>query len=152
MILLCWIFLVFDIIFQIFFVHSGITAVASFFIISVHFIFCICYTDWKNEKREDWAELSYKEFKNLYAAMPNDFCLKSSWVSYNAQSIEFKSYLDYLRYKRFLKRKEKWNEKWNVKIEKMKSQAELIKKLKEGLKKAERENDEWVKCKIGRTE
>ena len=147
MVLLCWMFFVFDIIFQIFFIHSTITTIAGFFIIVVHFIFCICYKNWKSDKREDWAELSYKEFKNLYTAMPNGFCLKPGWVSYNAQGIEFKSYLDYLRYKRFFKRKEKWE----AKIKKMKIQAELIKELKAGLKRVEKENDEWVKqhCDAG---
>ena len=78
--------------------------------------------------------------------MPDNFCLESGWVSYNAQGVEFKSYLDYLRYKRFFKRREKWD----VKIKQMKIQAELIEELKEGLKEAERENDEWVKGKIGK--
>ena len=32
----------------------------------------------------------------------------------------------------------------------MKIQAKLIEELKEGLKEAERENDEWVKGKIGK--
>lgn len=141
MVLLCWVFFVFDIIFQIFFIHSTVTSVVGFFIMVAHFIFCIRYANWKNDKREDWAELSYKEFKNLYIAMPDGFCLESGWVSYNAQSIEFKTYLDYLRYKRFFKRKEKWE----AKIKKMKIQAELIKELKAGLKKVEKENDKWVK-------
>jgi hypothetical protein len=136
--------LVFNIIFQIFFIHSGITAAIGLSIFVVHCIFCICYTGWKTDKRKDWAELSYKGFKNLYMIMPDNFSLNPSWVSYEAQGIEFKSYLDYLRYKRFFKRKEKWD----VKIKQMKTQAELIKELKEGLKKAERENDEWVKGKI----
>ena len=147
MILLCWIFLVFDFIFQIiFFIHSGVTAIVSAFIVSVHFIFCVFYTGWKVDKRKDWPELSYKGFKKFYTVMPDNFCLKSNWVSYNAQGIEFKSYLDYLRYKRFFKRREKWD----VKIKQMKIQAELIEELKEGLKEAERENDEWVKGKIGK--
>lgn len=108
--------------------------------------FCICYTGWKIDKRKDWPELSYKGFKKFYMVMPDDFCLKPSWVSYNTQGIEFKSYLDYLRYKRFFKRREKWD----VKIKQMKIQAKLIEELKEGLKEAERENDEWVKGKIGK--
>lgn len=144
MILLCWIFLVFDFIFQIFFIHSGVTAIVGCFMISIHFIFCTFYTVWKMNKQENWAQLSYKGFEKFYMVMPNKFCLRPGWVIYEDQGIEFKSYLDYLRYKRFFKRKEKWD----AKIKQMKTQAELIKELKEGLKKAERENDEWVKSKI----
>ena len=146
-ILFWWLSFVFDIIFQIFFIHSVATAAAGFFMMIIHCVFCICYTNWKMDKREDWAELSYKEFKNLYIVMPDNFCLRPGWVSYNAQGIEFKSYLDYLRYKRFFKRRKKWD----ANMEKMRIQAELIEELKEGLKEAERENDEWVKRALERT-
>ena len=145
MILLCWMFLLFDIIFQIFLVHSIITAAAGFFMMVAHCIFCIFYTLWKMDKQEGWAQLSYKAFKKFYMVMPDNFCLKPGWVIYEDQGIEFKSYLDYLRYKRFFKR----NEKWDAKMKKMKIQAELIEELKEGLKKAERENDEWVGLRLG---
>lgn len=73
--------------------------------------------------------------------MPDDFCLKPSWISYEGRGLEFKSYLDYLRYRRFFKRKEIWE----AKIKKMRIQAELIEELKEGLKRAGKENEEWVK-------
>lgn len=144
MVLLCWMFFAFDVIFQIFFIHSNITAVIGLFTSVVHCIFCICYSKWKTGKREDWAELSYKEFKNLYAVIPDDFCLKPYWISYKGRGLEFKSYLDYLKYKIFFKRKEIWE----AKIKKMRIQAELIKELKEELKKAEKENEEWVKQQL----
>ena len=136
----------FNVIFQIFFIHSDMTAAIGLFISVTHCIFCICYSKWKVNKREDWAELSYEGFKKFYMVMPDNFCLKPNWISYEGRGLEFKSYLDYLRYRRFFKRKEIWE----AKSKKMKIQAELIEELKEGLKKAERENDEWMKSKIGK--
>lgn len=141
MVLLCWMFFAFDVIFQIFFIHSDITAAIGLFISAAHFIFCVCYSKWKTNKRKDWAELSYEGFKKFYMVMPDNFCLKPYWISYEGRGLEFKSYLDYLRYKRFFKRKEIWE----AKIKKMRIQAELVEELKEGLKRAEKENEEWVK-------
>ena len=64
--------------------------------------------NWETAKYKCDAELSYKEFKNLYDIMPEQFELKNDYVFYgfdvklvDVKLVNFITFLDYCQYKKF---------------------------------------------------
>lgn len=94
-----------------------------------------CIKDWK------CPELTFKEFYSLYIAMPENFQLNRFDVSYKYNSISFKTYFDYCKYKKFVKHYKKQKEA----MKRTEIQANLIKELQQDLAAKQEENDQWVK-------
>ena len=68
--------------------------------------------DWETNKRDIQVPvLTYAEFISLFQAIPQSFELRNSYIvyeywengytGYRNQRVEFKTYIDYLKYKRF---------------------------------------------------
>lgn len=98
----------------------------------------ICYSD------KETAKLTFRQFKSIYDAIPDNFHLYSDCVTFKYDNVYFKTFFDYLRYKIFYKHKEKYRKK----IESIENQAKLIKNIQKELAREQRNNDQWVKENI----
>ena len=101
--------------------------------------------DWKRHiKNWDYPELTFEEFYSLYTIMPENFGLNEFSVNYKYKGVSFKTYFDYCKYRKFIKRyKEQKKEMKRTEI-----QADLIKELQRDLAAKQEENDQWVKENI----
>lgn len=101
--------------------------------------------DWKRYiKKWDDPELTFEEFYSLYTVMPENFGLNEFSINYKYKGVSFKTYFDYCKYRKFIKRyKEQKKEMKRTEI-----QADLIKELQRDLAAKQEENDQWVKENI----
>lgn len=98
--------------------------------------------DWERYiKKWDDPELTFEEFYSLYTIMPENFGLNEFSVNYKYKGVSFKTYFDYCKYRKFIKRyKEQKTEMKRTEI-----QANLIKELQRDLAAKQEENYQWVK-------
>lgn len=66
---------------------------------------------WIQDKIKTAPTITFNNFKELYQITPDKWCFKLDRVSYNHEPIEFKSYFDIIKYRRFKKQVEKDDEK-----------------------------------------
>ena len=101
--------------------------------------------DWERYIKEwDYPELTFEEFYSLYTIMPENFGLKEFSVNYKYKGVSFKTYFDYYKYRKFIKRYKKQKEV----MKRTEIQANLIKELQRDLAAKQEENDEWTKKEI----
>ena len=93
--------------------------------------------DWENSKEDIYTPvLTYSEFISLFQTMPRSFELRDNYIvyeywengytGYRNQRVEFKTYIDYLKYKRFYMQ---YNKNQNKKIK-----AEVQQKFEDQIK------------------
>ena len=98
--------------------------------------------DWERYIKEwDYPELTFEEFYSLYTIMPENFGLNEFSVNYKYQDVSFKTYFDYYKYRKFIKRYKKQKEA----MKRTEIQANLIKELQRDLAAKQEESDQWVK-------
>lgn len=101
--------------------------------------------DWECQIKDwDYPELTFEEFYSLYTVMPENFGLNEFSVNYKYRSISFKTYIDYCKYRKFIKRYKEQEEE----MERTETQADLIKMLQRDLAAKQEESDQWVKENI----
>lgn len=111
-------------------------------IINTIILYCVC--DWHEEVGLTTPKLSYRAFIKLYNVMPDDFTLRKYDIYYKNIIIDFKTFPDYWRYRRFYKNIEK-NEKQQ---EQTKRQAALINELQRGLTQEQKKVDDFIREKL----
>jgi len=92
-------------------------------------------------KNWDNPELTFEEFYSLYSIMPENFGLNEFSVNYKYKGVSFKTYFDYCKYRKFIKRYKEQKEK----MKRTEIQANLIKELQRDLAAKQEENDQWMK-------
>ena len=102
------------------------------------------FCDWSDETGSTTPKLSYRAFIKLYNVMPDDFTLRKYDIYYKNTIIDFKTFLDYWRYRRFYKNIVK-NEKQQ---EQTKRQAALIAELQRGLAQEQKKVDDFIREKL----
>ena len=102
------------------------------------------FCDWSDETGSTTPKLSYRAFIKLYNVMPDDFTLRKYDIYYKNTIIDFKTFPDYWRYRRFYKNIEK-NEKQQ---EQTKRQAALINELQHGLAQEQKKVDDFIREKL----
>ena len=102
------------------------------------------FCDWSDETGSTTPKLSYRAFIKLYNVMPDDFTLRKYDIYYKNTIIDFKTFPDYWRYRRFYKNIEK-NEKQQ---EQTKRQAALINELQRGLAQEQKKVDDFIREKL----
>ena len=65
------------------------------------------YVTWIQGKTKTAPTITFNNFKELYQITPDKWYFKLDRVSYNHEPIEFKSYFDIIKYRRFKKQVEK---------------------------------------------
>jgi len=94
---------------------------------------------WENIKKSHVPELTYTKFISLFDTIPERFTLKDNLILYKCykdnepytQCVGFKTYKDYLKYRRFLKR----NAKLKKKMAQMEAQKEFESNVQRDLEK-----------------
>jgi hypothetical protein len=92
-------------------------------------------------KNWDNPELTFEEFYSLYSIMPENFGLNEFSVNYKYKGVSFKTYFDYCKYRKFIKRYKEQKEE----MKRTEIQANLIKELQRDLAAKQEENDQWMK-------
>lgn len=80
--------------------------VAVGFLCSIVFLISRC--SWKKGRKENLARISFKKFYELYSKEPWRWNLRDDYVRFDSYpftfTVEFETYLDVLKYKRFRKK------------------------------------------------
>ena len=99
------------------------------------------YCGWWNQVGSTTPKLSYRAFIKLYNVMPEDFTLRKCDFYYKDTVIDFKTFPDWWRYRKFYKN----IEKYKTEQEQLQRQAALISELQRGLTQQQNEIDKFVK-------
>jgi hypothetical protein len=83
---------------------------------------------WINDVNEDAARLTYRQFRMIYAVMPERFSLCEACVFYDSELVEFKNFRSVLAYRLFFKEKAKYDNQ----MFQMNNQARLIREIQNG--------------------
>lgn len=100
--------------------------------------------DWYEEVGSTTPKLSYRAFIKLYNVMPDDFSLHEYDFYYKDTIIDFKTFPDWWRYRRFYKN----IEKHKTEQEQLQRQAALISELQRGLTQQQAKVDSFIKEKL----
>ena len=85
--------------------------------------------DWQEEVSLKTPKLSYRAFIKLYDVMPEDFTLRNYDFYYKNTLVDFKTFFDWWRYRKFYKN----IEKHKAEQEQLQRQTALINELQRGL-------------------
>lgn len=96
---------------------------------------------WWGQLGSTTPKLSYRAFIKLYNVMPDDFTFNEYDFYYKNTVIDFKTFPDYWRYRKFYKN----IEKYKTEQEQLQRQAALISELQHGLTQQQNEIDKFVK-------
>lgn len=88
-----------------------IGVILGIIIFIVSLITGVDYVTWIQGKTKTAPTITFNNFKELYQITPDKWYFKLDRVSYNHEPIEFKSYFDIIKYRRFKKQVEKNDEK-----------------------------------------
>lgn len=102
------------------------------------------YCDWWSQVDLTTPKLSYRAFIKLYNVMPDDFTLNEYDFYYKNTVIDFKTFPDWWRYRKFYKN----IEKHKTEQEQLQRQAALIAELQRGLAQEQIKIDDFIKEKL----
>lgn len=120
---------------------SGYMAWLLVIIYIINTVFAIYYSIWREQVGSTTPKLSYRAFIKLYNVMPEDFMLHGYDFHYKNTVVDFKTFLDWWRYRKFYKN----IEKHKTEQEQLQRQAALISELQRGLAQEQNEIDKFVK-------
>ena len=99
------------------------------------------YCGWLGVVCKNTAKISYRTFISLYDVMPEDFVLNNYDIRYNHSPVDFKTFIDVMRYQYFYKNIRK-RQSQRKQIE---NQAKLIADLQRGLAREQADIDFFVR-------
>ena len=94
------------------------------------------YATWIQGKTKTAPTITFNNFKELYQIAPDKWHFKLDRVSYKYEPIEFKSYFDLIKYRRFKKQVEKDDEK----SQKIENETLFIKNLQKDIDDYKKKN------------
>ena len=94
------------------------------------------YVTWIQGKTKTAPTITFNNFKELYQIAPDKWRFKLDRVSYKYEPIEFKSYFDTIKYRRFKKQVEKDDEK----SQKIENETLFIKSLQKDIDDYKKKN------------
>lgn len=97
--------------------------------------------DWYEEVSLTTPKLSYRAFIKLYDVMPEDFTLRYYDFYYKNTVVDFKTFFDWWRYRKFYKN----IEKHKTEQEQLQQQTALINELQRGLAQEQINVDDFIK-------
>lgn len=110
----------------------------------INTVFAVYYTIWWDQLGSTTPKLSYRAFIKLYNVMPEDFTLNEYDIHYKNMLTDFKTFLDWWRYRKFYKN----IEKHKTEQEQLQRQAALISELQRGLTQQQAKVDSFIKEKL----
>lgn len=102
------------------------------------------YCSWWDQVGSTTPKLSYRAFIKLYNVMPEDFSFNEYDFYYKNTVIDFKTFSDWWRYRKFYKN----IEKYKTEQEQLQRQAALIAELQHGLAQEQIKIDDFIKEKL----
>lgn len=111
--------------------------------------FIVTYLGWRIDRKKDAPRISFKLFREMYQLNPKKWSMYEGYlyVHYNvhtARRVDFNSFIDLLRYRRFRKKIKK-NE---TKQTRYNAEVELVNELQKEIDKYQKENIEEVKVHL----
>ena len=97
--------------------------------------------DWYEEVSLTTPKLSYRAFIKLYDVMPEDFTLRYYDFYYKNTVVDFKTFFDWWRYRKFYRN----IEKHKTEQEQLQQQTALINELQRGLAQEQINVDDFIK-------
>lgn len=94
------------------------------------------YVTWIQDKIKTAPTITFNNFKELYQIAPDKWRFKLNRINYNYEPIEFKSYFDLIKYRRFKKQVEKDDEK----SQKIENETLFIKNLQKDIDDYKKKN------------
>lgn len=98
-------------------------------------------SDWYEEVSLTTPKLSYRTFIKLYDVMPEDFTLRYYDFYYKNTLVDFKTFFDWWRYRKFYRN----IEKHKTEQEQLQQQTTLINELQRGLAQEQINIDDFIK-------
>lgn len=142
--MITYIIIIFFYIAPIILVVKTMSAYMAYLLVGIYIIntvFAIYYTMWRDQVASTTPKLSYRQFIALYNAMPEDFILNDYDIKYSGDAVDFKTFIDVMRYRRFHKNIECRQLRQNQ----LKNQAKLITNLQRGLAREQADIDYFMK-------
>lgn len=98
------------------------------------------YTGWREIVGLTTPKITFRQFIALYNVMPENFVLNNYDIKYNDESVDFKTFIDVMRYRHFHKRIEKYKNQ----RKQLQRQAALIADLQRGLAREQADIDGFM--------
>lgn len=98
------------------------------------------YTGWREIVGSTTPKITYRQFIALYNVMPEDFILNDYDIKYSDDTVDFKMFIDVMRYRHFLKN----IEKHRIQQKQLQRQAKLIADLRRGLAREQADIDGFM--------
>ena len=102
------------------------------------------YRSWWNIVGYTTPKITYRQFIALYNVMPDHFVLNDYDIKYSGDDIDFKTFIDVMRYRHFHKR----IEKYEIQQKQLQRQAALIADLQRDLAREQADIDYFIKEKL----
>lgn len=102
-------------------------------------LYYVC--DWHEQVSLKTPKLSYRAFIKLYDVMPEDFTLRNYDFYYKNTLVDFKTFFDWWRYRKFYRN----IEKHKAEQEQLQRQTALISELQRGLAQEQINVDDFIK-------
>lgn len=122
-------------------IGSGLALLMMIIIWVVDLVLLWFYTSWWNIVCSTTPRITYRQFIALYHVMPKDFILNDYDIKYSGDAVDFKTFIDVMRYRHFHKR----IEEHKTQQEQLQNQAELIADLQRGLAQEQANIDYFMK-------
>lgn len=117
-------------------------AIVPALLVDLLIIWNIC--DWIQETEVFNPKLTFRQFIHIYSAIPEKFVLRRAFVKYDGTNVDFKTPIDLFIYKRFYRRREKYDER----IKKLRIESDFVKAVQLDLNNKQEEISNFVKENI----
>ena len=120
---------------------SGLALLMMIIIWVIDLVLLWFYTSWWNIVGSTTPRITYRQFIALYNVMPEDFILNDYDIKYSGDAVDFKTFIDVMRYRHFHKN----IEKHRIQQEQLERQTELIADLQRRLAREQANIDYFMK-------
>lgn len=120
---------------------NGLALLMMIIIWVIDLVLLCFYMTWWNIVCSTTPRITYRQFIALYHVMPEDFMLNDYDIRYNDSAVDFKTFIDVMRYRHFHKN----IEKHRIQQEQLQNQANLITILQRELVREQADIDYFMK-------
>lgn len=120
---------------------NGLALLMMIIIWVVDLVLLWFYMTWWNIVCSTTPRITYRQFIALYHVMPEDFILNDYYIKYSGDTVDFKTFIDVMRYRHFHKN----IEKHRIQQEQLERQTELIVDLQRALAREQADIDYFMK-------
>ena len=127
---------------------SLILFILSLFAGAIEIFSLVWFSKWRNNTDDSNPNLTFRQFIHIYRVVPEKFELHQTYINYENSHyynhVNFKTPIDYFRYRRFYENRDKYNKR----MEKLNIQADFIKNIQRDLNSKQVEIDDFIREKV----